>query len=208
MTLGAHFISNGWGAAETATETSADVHFNHPGVAITAPSGDPSAPEYPGASRYVTAVGGTTLVRAAATVRGWTETGWAGSGSGCSLYETRPVWQTMPTPSCNRRAVSDVSAVADPNTGVAVYQTYGGSGWAVFGGGSVPVPIIAAVYALAGLPTAGTYPASYPYAHPGALFDITAGPDSGCGAPMCKAGPGWDGPTGLGTPDTAAAFAP
>jgi subtilase family serine protease len=208
VALGAHYLSNGWSGAESATETSADVHFNHPGVAITAPSGSPGAPEYPGASRYVTAVGGTTLVRDGATVRGWDEAGWSGSGSGCSGYELRPSWQLVPTPSCNRRVVSDVSAVADPDTGVAVYQTYGGSGWAVFGGGSVPVPIIAAVYALAGSPATGSYPASYPYAHPGSLYDITIGPDSGCGPPLCKAGPGWDGPTGLGTPNGVAAFAP
>jgi subtilase family serine protease len=208
VALGARFVSNGWSAAESSGELGADAHFNHPGVAITAPSGSPGEPEYPGASRYVTAVGGTTLVPALATVRGWAETGWAGSGSGCSLYEPRPSWQTMPIPACNRRLVSDVSAVADPDTPVAVFQTYGGSGWEEIGGGSVPVPIIAAVYALAGVPAVGTYPASYPYAHPSSLFDITAGPDSGCGPPICEAGPGWDGPTGLGTPDGVTAFAP
>ena len=53
---------------------------------------------------------------------------------------------------CARRAVADVSAVADPNTGVAVYQTYGASGWDVYGGTSVSSPIIASVYALAGTP--------------------------------------------------------
>ena len=59
---------------------------------------------------------------------------------------------------CSRRAEADVSAVADPNTGVAVYQTYGASGWVEAGGTSAAAPIIAATYALAGTPLAGTYP--------------------------------------------------
>jgi hypothetical protein len=206
VTLGARVVSNGWGGAESSTETAADVHFNHPGVAITFPSGSPGTPEYPAASRYVTAVGGTTLVPAPATVRGWTETAWGGAGYGCSLYEARAPWQTVPT-GCARRAVSDVAAVADPSTPVAVYQTFGGSGWATFGGESVSEPIIAGVYGLAGPATAGTYPASYPYAHPGALFDITVGPPGGC-SPLCQAGPGWDGPTGLGAPNGVGGFVP
>lgn len=207
VTLGARFVSTSWGGAETSTQvTMGDPHFNHPGVAITAVSGAAGTPQYPGASRFVTAVGGTTLVRSAAP-RGWTETAWGGSGYGCSLYDARPVWQTVTT-TCATRAVSDVAAVADPADGVAVYQTYGASGWVVYGGGSVPPPIIAAVYALGGTPAAGTYPASYPYAHPGGLFDITSGPAGPCGPPLCQAGPGWDGPTGLGTPDGTAGFVP
>ena len=55
-------------------------------------------------------------------------------------------------------------------------------------------------------PAAGTYPASYPYAHPGNLFDVTSGSNGSCGAPICTAGTGWDGPTGLGTPNGTAAF--
>ena len=88
-----------------------------------------------------------------------------------------------------------MSAVADPATGVAVYQTFGASGWVVYGGTSVAAPVIAGVYALAGNPAAGTYAASYPYAHPGNLFDVTSGSNGTCGAPLCTAGVGWDGPT-------------
>jgi subtilase family serine protease len=95
-----------------------------------------------------------------------------------------------------------VSAVADPNTGVAVY--YGG--WAVYGGTSAAAPIVAATYALAGTPGATDYPAAYPYAHQSSLFDVTTGTNGSCGPAMCTAGTGWDGPTGLGTPNGVAAF--
>jgi putative Ig domain-containing protein len=100
-----------------------------------------------------------------------------------------------------------VSAVADPNTGVAVYQTYGGSGWAVYGGTSASAPLIASVYALAGTPGAADKPPSDPYAHTGNLFDVTSGSNGSCSpATLCKGGAGWDGPTGLGTPNGTAAF--
>jgi hypothetical protein len=141
----------------------------------------------------------------ACTGRGWTETAWKGAGSGCSAYDTKPSWQTVST-NCARRAEADVSAVADPATGVAVYQTYGGNGWAVYGGTSASAPIIASVYALAGTPGASDRPGSYPYAHAGNLFDVTSGSNGSCGAPICNAGTGWDGPTGLGTPNGVAAF--
>ena len=192
VTLGAHFVSNSWGGSEYSGEVADDVHFNHPGVAITASAGS-SGGQYPATSKYVTAVGGTTLTPAS-NARGWTESAY-GSGA-CSIYEAKATWQTVTT-GCTRRADVDVSAVADPSTGVAVYQTYGASGWVVYGGTSVSAPIIAGVYALAGTPGTADYPASYPYAHPGNLFDITTGP----GATV-----GWDGPTGLGTPNGTGGF--
>jgi subtilase family serine protease len=206
VTLGAKYVSNSWGGAETSSETGIDSQYlNHPGVAITVSSGDDgTGAEYPASSRYVTAVGGTSLSRSS-TTRGWTEKAWSGAGSGCSAYETKPTWQTVTT-NCTRRAEADVSAVADPATGVAVYQTYGASGWSVYGGTSASAPIIASVYALAGTPGAADYPASYPYSHPANLFDVTSGNNGSCGAPICAAGSGWDGPTGLGTPDGTAAF--
>ncbi len=205
VALGAKFVSNSWGGGEYSGQTTDDAHFNHPGVAITASTGDSGVgAAYPATSKYVTAVGGTTLRRASNT-RGWTESAWSGAGSGCSAYDAKPTWQTVST-ACTRRAEADVSAVADPSTGVAVYQTYGGSGWAVYGGTSAAAPIIAATYALAGTPGATDYPASYPYAHQGNLFDVTSGSNGGCGAPGCAAKTGWDGPSGLGTPNGLAAF--
>jgi len=201
----ANFVSNSWGGGESSSQTSDDTHFNHPGKAITVSSGDDATgAEYPATSQYVTAVGGTHLVSASNT-RGWTETAWTDAGSGCSSYDAKPSWQTVTT-GCSRRAEADVSAVADPATGVAVYQTYGESGWVVYGGTSVSAPIIASVYALAGTPAAGTYAASYPYSHASNLFDVVSGSNGSCGAPMCTAGVGWDGPTGLGTPNGTAAF--
>ncbi len=201
----ANFVSNSWGGPEYSGQTTDDSHFNHPGKAITVSSGDDATgAEYPATSQYVTAVGGTHLVTASNS-RGWTETAWNDAGSGCSAMDAKPSWQTVTT-NCTRRAEADVSAVADPATGVAVYQTFGETGWVVYGGTSVAAPIIAAVYADAGTPTAGTYAASYPYAHPGNLFDVTSGSNGTCGAPICTAGTGWDGPTGLGTPNGTAAF--
>src|ERR671932_603136 len=118
--LGANAISNSWGGGEYSGETADDAHFNHPGVAITASSGDDGyGVSYPAASRYLTAVGGTSLTRNSST-RGWTESAWSGAGSGCSAYDAKPSWQTSTTTGCTRRAIADVSSVADPNTGVAV----------------------------------------------------------------------------------------
>jgi hypothetical protein len=206
VTLGAKFVSNSWGGSESSSQTSEDTHLNHPGVAITVSSGDDATgAEFPATSQYVTAVGGTSLTAASSTTRGWTETAWSDAGSGCSSYETKPTWQTVTT-NCTKRAEADVSAVADPATGVAVYQTYGASGWTVYGGTSVSSPIIAAVYALAGTPGTSDYPAKYPYANQSSFFDVTSGTNGSCGAPICTAGTGWDGPTGLGTPNGTAGF--
>jgi len=130
VALGAKFISNSWGGAEYSGQTTDDTAFNHSGVAITVSAGDDgTGAQYPATSQYVTAVGGTTL-STASNSRGWAESAWADSGSGCSSFDAKPSWQTVTT-SCTRRAEADVSAVADPNTGVAVYQTYGASGWVV-----------------------------------------------------------------------------
>jgi subtilase family serine protease len=206
--LGATVISNSYGGGEFSSEGSNtyNSHFNHPGVAITVSSGDSGfGAEFPAASQYVTAVGGTSLSRSS-NGRGWTESAWSGAGSGCSRYIPRPSWQSgVDCP--NNRAVADVSAVADPNTGVAVYDTYGVGGWLVFGGTSVSSPIIAAVYALAGNAGSVNY-GSYPYAHTSSLFDVTSGINGHCHRTptLCVAGIGWDGPTGLGTPNGTSAF--
>nr|WP_229759024.1 peptidase S8 [Peterkaempfera bronchialis] len=213
VTLGAKYVSNSYGGSESSSDTSYDSsYFNHPGVAITVSAGDSAyGAEYPAASRYVTAVGGTALTRDSSS-RGWTEKVWKtnsteGTGSGCSKYDAKPSWQT--DTGCTKRTISDVSAVADPATGVAVYDTYGGDpGWMVFGGTSASSPIIAAVYALAGPPSSGSTPASFPYAHTTALNDVTTGSNGSCSpAYLCTAGPGYDGPTGLGTPNGTTAFA-
>src|SRR5205085_235253 len=170
----------------------------HPGVAITVSSGDSGfGVEYPAASKFVTAVGGTSLSRAS-SARGWTETVWSGAGSGCSSFDAQPKAQMGLNTACSRRAVADVAAVADPNTGVAVYDTFQSSGWQVFGGTSVAAPIIASVYALAGTPDPSLLASAYPYSHTTSLFDVTMGSNrSRCRSVLCKGGAGWDGPTGL-----------
>ncbi|WP_328912559.1 MULTISPECIES: putative Ig domain-containing protein [unclassified Streptomyces] len=213
VTLGAKYVSNSYGGDEDSTDTTADSqYFNHPGVAITVSSGDEGyGAEYPAASKYVTAVGGTSLKRAGGTTRGWSESVWGsssggeGAGSGCSAYDAKPTWQT--DTGCAKRTIADVSAVADPATGLAVYDSYQASGWNVYGGTSASSPIIASVYALAGTPAANTTPASYPYAHTGSLNDVTSGANGSCGSSyLCTAKAGYDGPTGLGTPNGTAAF--
>jgi subtilase family serine protease len=208
--LGATAISNSYGGTEFSGETSYETYYHHPGVAITVSSGDAGyGPEYPAASQYVTAVGGTSLTRNASTSRGFTETAWSGAGSGCSAYIPKPAFQT--DAGCARRSIADIAAVADPNTGVAVYDSYayaGRKGWMVFGGTSVAAPLVASVYALAGnAGSANISDASWPYAHPTALFDVASGANGTCAvAYLCKAGPGYDGPTGLGTPKGVGAF--
>lgn len=203
--MGARFVSNSWGDNEDPSQASFDAALDHPGVVITVSTGDDGAgTDYPATSRFVTAVGGTTL-RRSSNARGWSESAWGGAGSGCSRYNAKPSWQDAST-GCGRRADADVAAVADPSTGVAVYQSYGASGWTIYGGTSVAAPIVASVYALAGTPGPDDYPASYPYANAGLLHDVTSGHNGGCQTVICRAGAGWDGPTGLGTPDGVRAF--
>lgn len=204
--MGATVISNSYGGSEYSSEVSDQSHYNHPGVAITVSSGDNGyGVEFPAASQYVTAVGGTTLKKDN-SARGWSETVWNGAGSGCSAYITKPSWQT--DGGCARRSVADVAAVADPNTGVAVYDTYRlhPGGWLVFGGTSVAAPIIGGVYALAGNSASITY-GSYSYSHTSSLYDVVSGSNGSCGGGyLCTGAAGYDGPTGNGTPNGVGAF--
>ncbi len=207
VTMGAQYVSNSYGGSEDASQTTSDdQYFKHPGVAITASSGDSGyGASYPAASQYVTAVGGTSLTKDSSS-RGWSEAAWDGAGSGCSGFDAKPAWQTDVT-GCDKRGEADVSAVADPATGVAVYDTYQQSGWMVVGGTSASAPIIAGVYADAGTPGASDFPASYPWKAAGGLNDVTTGSNGSCGTQQwCNAGTGWDGPTGLGTPNGTDAF--
>lgn len=220
--LGAKFVSMSWGGPETGQEGRFDSsYFGRTGVVYAASSGDGGYQEgsnYPSTSGNAVAVGGTTLAMQAGTTRGWSEFTWGndiahGTGSGCSSDETKPAWQAIIAASvCTRRAGNDVAAVADPNTGVAVYQTGPGlptQGWSIVGGTSASAPIITSVYALAGAPRSADRPASYPYARSGSLNDINQGINGYCSPDLlCGAATGWDGPTGLGTPDGVAAFAP
>jgi hypothetical protein len=262
--LGATEISNSWGGGEPSSDNPA---FNHPGIVITASSGDygylnwfsesaPESADYPASSPHVVAVGGTRLNLNATTKARESETVWndggvtggtlrgAGAGGiGCSVPFTAAPWQlslsNWSAVGCGiGRAVADVSAVADPYTGVAVYdstETEGNKGWATIGGTSVAAPVVASVFALAGGAHGVAYPARTLYenelASPALLHDVTVGSNGECRKPfekgtgtsgcttgeeaqtcfahaICLAGVGYDGPTGVGTPNGVLAFAP
>jgi len=200
VSLHPNVISNSWGEDEFSGETAYDSYFNHPGIAITVSSGDSgNVVEYPAASRFVTAVGGTTLTLNPDNTRA-SETAWSDGGSGCSAYESKPSFQT--DTGCSKRTVVDVAADADPNTGAAVYID---GTWYQIGGTSLASPLIAGVYALTGNVKSTVY-ASYPYLHQTSLYDVTEGSNGSCGTYLCNAGTGYDGPTGLGTPNGTGSF--
>jgi hypothetical protein len=207
VNAGAGVISLSWGGSEYSSETLDDSVFNNPGVAIMAASGDSGyagGVSYPAASPYVTAVGGTRLVQNASS-RGFGETVWNGTGSGCSHYEPKPAWQAGVTDaSCSKRMLNDVSADGDPNTGLAIFDSYGQDPtqqWMVVGGTSLSTPLIAGIYAVAGGEKTGTTGAHGFYSD-WTLNDVTSGNNGTCGgtAYYCNAETGYDGPTGRGTP--------
>jgi subtilase family serine protease len=201
-------ISNSYGGGDLSDATYG-AYYNHPGIAVTASTGDSGyqGGSFPASSAYVTAVGGTTLT-AASNTRGWTETAWTGAGSGCSTVNTALAAAAGAGTGCSKRAIADVSAAADPNNGgMSVYYPTSrtASTWAQVGGTSESSPIIASVYALSGN-TSG-YANATPYAHPTSLFDVTSGSNGSCPTTQwCTARAGWDGPTGLGTPNGTGAF--
>ncbi|MDX6196903.1 MAG: hypothetical protein QOJ79_54 [Actinomycetota bacterium] len=210
---GAKVVSNSYGAPESSGTVGFASSYSHAGVAITVSTGDNGyGVESPASYNTVTAVGGTHLVLNADGTRS-SETAWSGAGSGCSAYIAKPAWQH--DTGCSKRTLADVSAVADPNTGVAVYDSFGSTGganWLVFGGTSVAAPLIGGVYGLSGSSTAGT-PASLAYTNATTLFDVTSGSNGRCvrgkTGPLylCNGAVGYDGPTGLGTPNgSIAAF--
>jgi subtilase family serine protease len=201
--MGAVAISNSYGGPD-ASDNNYGRYYHHTGVAVTASTGDSGyGVSYPASSKWVTAVGGTTLTRSTRAKRGWSEAAWSGSGSGCSTLNKAP-WQKSSTTQCSGRAVADIAAVADPATGVAVYDSYvfqNTSGWLTFGGTSASAPIVAAAFALAGNTTSvkdGSYVWSH---HSGGVNDVTRGSNGDCSTPVwCTARRGWDGPTGWGSP--------
>ena len=251
--MGATEVSNSWGGGEPEHDSSA---FNHPGIVVTASAGDAGYlnwdaensfekgfPLYPASSPHVVGVGGTRLTLSGPAHTWQSEAVWNGHGAGgggCSLEFNSQPWQsTLPDWSSvgcgGKRAVADVSAVSDPYTGVAVYdsqQGEGGETWRTLGGTSLASPLIASVYALAGGGNGVSYPAETLYENeiksPGSLHDIVSGSNGECTKPqvngisgcepseeaatscastaICLAGPGYDGPTGVGTPDGIAAF--
>ena len=202
---GASVVSNSYGADEF-TGMDADAgYYQHPGVPVLVASGDYGfgPAQFPAVLDSVIAVGGTTL-RAAGNDRGWTERAWSGSGSGCSAWIDKPAWQS--DPNCSMRTVADVSAVADPNTGVAVYDSYRQAGWLVVGGTSASSPLVAGIITLAGDPSSVS--GGRLYGEPGAFHDVVGGSTGYCGRDyLCTGVKGYDAPTGLGTPKGTTPFA-
>jgi subtilase family serine protease len=206
---GAKVISNSYGGGESGS-SAYNSAYTHPGIAITASSGDSGyGASFPATSPGVIAVGGTSLTHAS-NARGWSETAWSGGGSGCSKTYAKPSWQTDTL--CTMRMETDISADADPSTAVAVYGPTGGgffgssrSGWMVFGGTSVAAPLVGAIY---GLTNASPNAAQKIWqVAPTGLNDVTSGSNGSCGGTyFCTAGAHYDGPTGNGTPAGTAAF--
>ena len=215
--LGANVISNSYGLPEYNGMQQYYADYSHPGQVVVASSGDFgfTTAQFPAVAPGVLAAGGTSLTPAR-TARGWAETAWGhgaqsgalgGSGSGCSAYVAKPAWQHDKY--CHMRTIADVSADADPQTGLAVYDStpnpYGPPGWLVIGGTSAAAPFIAGVIGLAG--NAATFTPGYAYAHASSLYDVTRGSNGYCSRSyLCTAKRGYDGPTGLGTPHGTGAF--
>jgi hypothetical protein len=226
---GATEVSNSYGGAEESSDSSDNGPYDHPDVVITAsagdcgyfnedPCGEREAANFPASSPDVVAVGGTSLKKSGET---WSSTVWEGGGSGCSAVFTAPVWQldvaSFSATACDSgRSVADVSAVANPYTGVDVYDSTPSpegypTGWGIWGGTSVASPIIAAEFGLAGGAQGVEFPAATLYSHLGessALYDVVLGSNGSCTeATSCRAAVGYDGPTGVGSPIGLAAFA-
>lgn len=170
----ADYVSNSWGGSEFSGESSYDSHFVQSGVSFFVSSGDSGLPaQYPSASPNVISVGGTTLNFSGSTLV--SETGWSGSGGGCSAYETANSSQSTGQVNCNgKRATPDVSLDADPASGVAVYDStryQGQKGWFRVGGTSASSPMWAGRSAAAGT----TVSSAYVYGNSITYRDITAG---------------------------------
>jgi subtilase family serine protease len=204
-------ISNSWDLEESRQQpVTGFEHFYDVGtVGIFVATGDNGfddgrgTPGYPSTSAFSIAVGGTTLRASATSARGFIETAWSLSrrqqgagGSGCSFSIPKPKFQPANT-ACSFRATSDISAVADPQTGLAVFNADQG-GFIVVGGTSAATPYTAGLFASV---NHGSEKASFVYANPKVWNDVTTGTNGNCGNILCKAGKGWDGPTGLGTPN-------
>ncbi len=204
--VGAKQISNSWTMPSTSVPHG---KFTFTDVAVVAASGDhgfvgSGNSNYPAALADVTAAGGTSLAAAGDGVspRGFAESAWSpgadplSAGSGCDLNVTKPSYQS--DSGCTGRAYSDLSADADPQTGLLVYDSAQG-GWAVIGGTSLASPLIAGYLAAAGI-TAVT--PQWAYAKSALLNDPISGWNGTCATVIsyiCAARTGYDGPTGVGS---------
>jgi subtilase family serine protease len=195
---GATVVSDSYSLSESASEDDAAYAI---GVPFVFGAGDWGAgAQWPASSSHVISVGGTSLVRDG-SARGWSETVWAATGGGCSTFIAKPAWQH--DTGCAKRTSNDIAAFADPNPGVAVYDSYlsNSPGWRTYGGTSVSAPIVAGAIALAGNGKSALLDASYIYAHSGSLNPVTSGRSGSCGTYLCAAGSGYSAPAGNGSPN-------
>lgn len=203
---GATVISNSYGVAEAADNVRYDSHFDHPGVAIVAAAGDQGyGAMFPASSEYVTAVGGTSLYQSDG---GISETAWTLTNSGCSAYIPKPSWQH--DRGCSNRTMNDIAVVADPSTGMAVYDSILDGvrgGWTIVGGTSIGAPIVSSIIAMSKHP--GLFAGAHRFyeAKRDSYFAITAGSNGICAITyLCNAAAGYSAPVGLGSPHGDHAF--
>lgn len=204
LRLGATVLSHSYGGPEYGGMWRYQDAYEKPGTISVASTGDSGfiQAQTPAVFRRVLAVGGTTLRRAAGTTRRWDEDVWEGSGSGCSAYIPKPSYQRDGL--CRMRMIADVAAVADPDTGVAVYDSYPNPyglppGWLVGGGTSASAPLVAGMIGLAG--NGATYTPSMAYAARSSFWDVVGGSNGDYDHDYtCTGLSGYDGPSGLGTP--------
>ncbi len=258
VALGASVVSNSYGGPESFEGASERSAYDHPGVPILASTGDDGYYNWldsstnlqqdaelqmansPAALPSVISVGGTTLELNPNGTRA-SETAWDEAGGGCSKVFEAQQWQQnvagFAFTGCGKKRLdADVSAVADPNTGLDIYDTYDcgaeceglDEGWETIGGTSLAAPFISSLYALAGGGHGLPYPAVTLYGQ-AARFDVTEGGNGACegeafeckginslgfgrvdceGTTECDAGAGYDGPTGVGTPEGLGLFEP
>jgi hypothetical protein len=202
VSLGATIVTNSWGDYSSTPWLDKDYkqYFDHKGVVILFASGDIGYGAAEPDSKLLVMVGSTSL-RASKNARGWSESVWDGSTSWCSTANKTASW--MPKVGCKGRLMVDLATDGDPNTGPAVYIN---GRWGVEGGTSASSPFVAGIYGL-GAHSAKITASKSLYAHPKAFYDVTSGSDGSCSpAIFCTAGPGFDGASGLGTPDGIAAF--
>jgi subtilase family serine protease len=193
-------VSNSWGGNEFPQEALYDSYFSTNGVVYFASTGDSPGTEWPSVSANVVAVGGTSVSRNPVTGAFMGEAAWDNGGGGASLYVARPAYQNAVKSVIGgtTRGVPDVAAVANPTTGVWVFDTNAG-GWIIVGGTSVASPVVAAITNNAGrFSVSSNAELTRLYANPSMFFDVThgiCGPYAGFWAV-----PGWDFCAGIGSP--------
>ncbi len=199
---GAKIASHSYGADEGGWMSQVSAPYQNPAMPSVASSGDYgfTTAGFPAVLAEVTAVGGTTLTPST-NARGWQESVWSGAGSGCSAWVNKPAYQN--DPNCQMRTVADVAAVADPATGVAVYDTYPNPftapGWVTLGGTSASAPFVAGLIGAAGSPA--LWRSRMAYSRAARFNDVVGGSNGSCGEDyLCTGLAGYDAPTGVGTP--------